>query len=360
MEYNITFRRKDGGWQYIISFKEDGKWKQRSKQGFKTRALAKVAADKRLDELKELWETQVKALPEHQGLTFKEFVDMYKKHKQLHTSYNTIWALEIALKHFDALNNLKMSEIQLIHTQLCVDNMVKKGLAFSTVKLYIARIKTVFNAAIKPYNIVNINPFDDILLTKKTRTIKKVKALTKKELENLLNEIKNPKYYIICLLTAQCGLRLGEILGLTWDRIDFKNALLTVNRQWKLLEKGVYGFGTPKSELSYRDVPIPASLLAVLLAFKINYPVHISGRIIPYKNTLATSGNLAKKFEELGFDNSIHDLRHTYATHLLAAGVDFKTVAEYMGHDVEETIRTYSHVMDDMRLRATKIINEIF
>ncbi|HZK57532.1 MAG TPA: Arm DNA-binding domain-containing protein, partial [Clostridia bacterium] len=43
MNYNVTYRQKDGGWQYIISFKENGKWKQRSKQGFRTKALAKRA-----------------------------------------------------------------------------------------------------------------------------------------------------------------------------------------------------------------------------------------------------------------------------------------------------------------------------
>ena len=53
MECNITYRQKDKGWQYIISYKVNRKWKQVSKQGFKSRASARIAADKRTEELRE-------------------------------------------------------------------------------------------------------------------------------------------------------------------------------------------------------------------------------------------------------------------------------------------------------------------
>lgn len=61
-----------------------------------------------------------------------------------------------------------------------------------------------------------------------------------------------------------------------------------------------------------------------------------------------------------GYDITIHVLRHTYATNLLANGLDFKTVARLMGRDVEQTIKTYSYVTDDMIKRATRVINNVF
>ena len=50
---------------------------------------------------------------------------------------------------------------------------------------------------------------------------------------------------------------------------------------------------------------------------------------------------------------------HTYATNLIANGLDFKTAAKLLGHDIEQTMKTYSHVTDDMMNEAKKIINII-
>ena len=72
--------------------------------------------------------------------------------------------------------------------------------------------------------------------------------MAKSELDDLLDKIRPANDYIITLLAATCGLRIGEILGLTWDNIDFKKEILTVKRQWKEIEKGVYNFGDLKSK----------------------------------------------------------------------------------------------------------------
>ncbi|MCS4455170.1 tyrosine-type recombinase/integrase [Clostridium botulinum] len=50
----------------------------------------------------------------------------------------------------------------------------------------------------------------------------------------------------------------------------------------------------------------------------------------------------------------MHELRHTYATKLISNGVDFKTVAQLLGHTVEQTMKTYSHVNDDMMKKQLK------
>jgi len=60
------------------------------------------------------------------------------------------------------------------------------------------------------------------------------------------------------------------------------------------------------------------------------------------------------------FNVYIHELRHTYTTLLIQNGFDFKTVAEYIGDNVQEVIRTYSHVNDDMRKIGNEKIAEIF
>ena len=66
-----------------------------------------------------------------------------------------------------------------------------------------------------------------------------------------------------------------------------------------------------------------------------------------------------KYFKLYGYNISIHELRHTYATMLISKGLDFKTVAKLMGHEVEQTLKTYSHVTDDMMKKAKDIINAL-
>ncbi|BDR64449.1 hypothetical protein K134307016_13830 [Clostridium tetani] len=66
------------------------------------------------------------------------------------------------------------------------------------------------------------------------------------------------------------------------------------------------------------------------------------------------------KLKRHGYKITIHELRHTYATRLIANGVDFKTAARILGHSVEQTLKTYSHVNDDMLKKAHQVIQNIF
>lgn len=360
MEYNITYRKKDKGWQYIISVKENKGWKYAgSKQGFPTKALAKIAADEHVEKMKNECK-ELKPLPEHKGLTFQQLATAYKEHRLIHNSFNTITHLEAAINYFTGLNDKQVKNITTLDIQLGVNTMVKAGLATSTISLYVHNIKMMFKYAIKPYNVIKENPVRDIDFPKKKGKREKIRALTKSELETLLSKIKYPKYYIASLLLSKCGLRIGELLGLTWDCIDFENKIITVDKQWKQLQEGVWGFGDLKSDNSYRDIPAPAVVISELIKFRQYYPVHISGRILPYVHTSGFGTTLMNLYRKLGFNISAHDLRHTYATTLLSNGLDFETVARLMGHDVKETIETYSHVTSDMMKNAREIINSVF
>ena len=86
MEYNITYRQKDKGWQYIISYKVNGKWKQKSKQGFKSKKEAKPYAEIALQELK----NNLNLNQELKDITFEEFKDLYIEHISLYMQENTI------------------------------------------------------------------------------------------------------------------------------------------------------------------------------------------------------------------------------------------------------------------------------
>lgn len=361
MEYNITYRQKDGGWQYIISFKQNGKWKQKSKQGFRTRAIAKKAADDRLDKMKEEFELESTMNEEYSGITFSEFKKIYLRDKEIHRENNTIINYTTALNHFVKIENMQMKDIHFINIQECINEMVKSELNINTIKQYIARAKNLFAAAVKPYSVIIKNPIDSNFLIPTAKQETKIKALTKSKSDELLEKIKPETDYIICLLAATTGMRLGEILGLCEHDIDTTASTIKVHRQWKKLKNGNHGFGTVKTKNSNRTIPAsPNTMKEIIEYMKNNNVKDFNRRLFPGRDTSTTSVRLSLKFKRLGFDNSVHDLRHTYATMLIANGVDFKTVSNLLGDTVETVMKTYSHFTSDMTEKVTKKINAIF
>lgn len=358
MQYNITYREKDKGIQYIISYKDrSGRWRQKSKQGFAKMSEAKKAALKKLDEIKEKFELQLDA--ELEGISFQEFTEMFLENMRLYKEPNTVKTYEQTVNKFADLGRMEVSKISSVHVQKCVDNMVRDGLAPSTIKAHVTRLKTIFKSAISPYRIITDNPVSDLILPQKKESAK-IKALNLSDLENLLSRIKNYRYYLMSLLAGKCGLRLGEIIGLTWNDVNFEKCTIDINKQWKKGKNGKYGFGSLKSKSSYRVVPAPKSVLRALAEYKKISPASIDRRIFTYAQEYGIGTAMANCYKSLGYDISIHDLRHTFATLLIANGTDFRTAAQILGHTPEETIRTYSHVTSDMMERAAKTINNIF
>lgn len=355
MQYNITYRKKDKGIQFIISYKDSmGKWRQKSKQGFKKQSLAKLAADKMLDKLKE--NIQLKTNVDFEGITFGEFSKGYLEHSKLCRAFKTIQSTQTVLTNFSELNNIEMISITTLNIQKIVDELVEKELNPNTIRYYLKKLRIIFNAANNQYNIIKVNPVKNIRVPKPKDIIKK--ALTDEEISNLLFCFKNTKYYLFIYIAINTGMRVGEILGLTWSDIDFKDHTVNVNKQWKKNLDGTYGFGELKTKNSYRIIPI--SKKASDEIFKYKNVIEMDNRVVSFKTKSYLIACLSSLFKKKGFDITIHELRHTYATKLIANGMDFKTAAKLLGHDVQQTMKTYSHVNSDMLTRAQNLIENIF
>lgn len=362
MDYNITYREKDKGIQVIISYKDNrGKWKQKSKQGFPStregKKKAKLEADKMLQELKKVNTNLV--YNEFENITLGEFINLHLKHLEIHLSANTISSYRIGLSHFESIYSIELSKVKYIDIQNCVDRLVVQNYKYNSIVSYVQKIKSIFNSAINKYDIPIQNPTIKLTI-EKNKCLSTKRALTESELDELLKKIKNRRHYIIAFLASRCGLRIGEILGLTWNDIDFQNATLSVNKQWKLLKSNTYGFGDLKSKNSNRVIPLTPNMIKELKIIK-SYSVYsIDGRLVPAKNTKTATDSTNKYLKRLNYNICIHELRHTFATNLISNGVDFKTAAKLLGHDVEQTMRTYSHVTDDMLKKASELMKNIF
>ena len=357
MEHNITYRQKDKGWQFIISYKDgSNKWKQKSKQGFKTKKEAKPIAEEMLAELESNIKNNINS--DDASQTFEEVAKMYLEHSSLYKEYNTVKASKHCFSKFSCLDSMKIKDIHKIDVQCAVDKLVKEDLKQSTISTYVIRLNTFFKYIKEDLNLIMTLPTTGIKLPKEKNESNK-KALTKSELDKLLKDLSKNTFYIVAYIAASTGMRLGEILGLTWNDLDEINLTLEVSKQWKVSGKEKKSdFGTLKSKNSYRKIPISSKILKELKIYRKNNPTDFKNRIAPF-NSSSISKYLNPKLRELA-GISVHELRHTYATLLIANGLDFKTAAELLGHDVQETYKTYSHVTSDMLKNAAKKIDDIF
>jgi integrase len=163
------------------------------------------------------------------------------------------------------------------------------------------------------------------------------------------------------LFAAGCGLRQGELLGLTVDRIDFLRRTVVVDRQMVSTVGNAPTFGPPKTAASHRTVPLAKVTVNVLAAHLAEFPAGQDGLVFtnpqgqPWRRTtFAETISRARAGAGLPESVSFHDLRHHFASALIGAGCSIKAVQQALGHaNASETLDTYSHLWpaDDDRIR---------
>lgn len=353
MQYRFTARKKDNGWQLLLRYKDgSGKWKQKTKQGYskKSDALAEEEKDKLLKLV-----INMGTAPEYPDMTLKELYALFKQNKKKELTYNTLKNYELTLARLSSIADHNVTEIT-TQDLIQVFNSLS-GLSPSSLNLSIAKVKVLFKYAKNVYNLIKIDPSENLHYVKERRK-KAVKALSQDELNTLMTSMQDERMdiYVMCAIAGYAGLRFGEISGLTAADIDIKGKILHISKQYGLVSKNIYTFKPVKSNNGYRDVPIPPILLSILSEYLAVIEPSSDGRLFTIKESSYVNGRI-KKYRP---DCSIHQLRHTYATLLLANGVDVKTVAALLGDTVNTVIRAYIHYNDDMRKQAADKVADIF
>ena len=143
-------------------------------------------------------------------------------------------------------------------------------------------------------------------------------------------------YKTATLLGTRAGLRRGEMIHLDWNDIDFNRKILTVQPK--------HGW-TPKTN-ECRDIPLSADLLSYLRVLP-HSPKCKRVMYDYYGDPLTLEGlsvKFAKFVKKAGLQGGLHKLRHTYASHLVQAGVDLYTVSKLLGHSSIKTTEIYAHL----------------
>lgn len=364
LQYKIIERKKDNAWQVIIKYKHPvtEKWKSVAKQGFTTKPMAQRYADVLLNELKKKLHNEIytsgEPVANMKEVTLEEFTKIYVTTDLADLSVGTHRTYYNAVTKCPNLLKVMMKDINHADLQKAIKNM-QPTYKPSTINLAIDKLHVLFRGAMK-YKIIYADPMTDIKHIKDRRK-SVVKALTIDELKLLLEFMKNSSeyyYYVICAFAGYAGLRWGEIVGLTWDRINNYHRSLTIDRQWGEVQDGIYGFKPPKSDNGYRTVPYAKSLQDIINEYREVWEENDSGRLFIYYD--ASSG-LNHEIKKVFPDKSIHKLRHTYATYLTSTHkFEIQEIAALMGDSVETVMKTYFHVTDDIRKAAKKNIDTIF
>ena len=158
------------------------------------------------------------------------------------------------------------------------------------------------------------------------------------------------------------GLRKGEICGLRWEDFDESSGKLKIKRSVGRLKNGVLPIGDTKTETGTREILLPTSTVELLKTRKENA---VSDWIFPNfckpeepLNPQSAYAHLKVLLKKAGLPLiRFHDLRHTFATHAIAGGVDAKRLSGILGHtNASFTLDTYIHVTTDMQKSAAKIV----
>ena len=267
------------------------------------------------------------------------------------------------------LNNLSASVLQDFVLKKLESGNLKTGgqLANNSVIGIVNIIKAALSQAVS-FEIIQKEYSNKIKLPEKKK--KPVNAFEKQEQQKIEQYCLNSKKQnhigiVICLYT---GLRIGELLALTWDDIDFANGLMKVDKEaYKIKQNGVWHtiIDKPKTKSSIRVIPLPKTLLSKLKDIKKKSKnEHI---ISTRENKVVDTRSYQKTFERILRKLNIpyknfHSLRHTFATRAVELGIDVKSLAEIMGHkNPTVTLQRYTHSLlsykTDMMNKLGKMLN---
>jgi integrase len=234
----------------------------------------------------------------------------------------------------------RVSEVRLVHVQELVDALSAADLAPKTVRNTIVTLRALYRWCIRK-EYVALNPCDHAELP--SGEVARDRIATTAEALELLKTVPE-RDRAIWATAFFAGLRRGELLALDWSNVDLAGRVLRVTRSY---DPGSQTYGAPKTRRGTREVGIPALLLPYLAALD-----RTDGLV--FGPTGATPFG-APKLHERGYEAwdaagkdriSLHSCRHTYASHMIAAGVNIKRISEWMGHaSIAITLDRYGHLL---------------
>jgi integrase len=188
-------------------------------------------------------------------------------------------------------------------------------------------------------------------------------------------ERRDPRLAPLLMLAALTGMRRGELCALRWTDVDLTRGVIEVARSVVVVEGGLAEKST-KTDRSRKVAidPVGVALLTAHRAHVDNWITEVGGELdpdafvfspfvearTPFRPDNVTSFFIRVRDAVGAPDVRLHDLRHFTATQLIGAGVDVRTVADFLGHsDPSLTLRVYSHAIEERNRAAATVMGQV-
>ena len=290
-------------------------------------------------------------------IKFKDFVEIWfntevknRKAKKTQRCY------ESDLKNYllPLLGQIQLRHLSFHHARQLENFVLKEGKSARTVNKVLMEFKTILNDAVKLGYLLRspIRGYPEL-----KEEPRHMNFWNKEEIKIFLNANKDDHLIDLYVVALNTGLRLGEICGLCWDRVDFIGGVLNINRS--LTRDGLRN--TTKTHKG-RYVPMNAIVRDTLeKRFKSKNSKYVfttpADKPLPYDHV--TQRDFKKAQLKAGLDKRIrfHDLRHTFASHFMMNGGNIYTLQKLLGHSDIKTTMIYAHLDNQFLKEATEIIS---
>ena len=281
------------------------------------------------------------------------------------------------------IGGMRLEAVKPMHRKMVLNKM-EDGYAGSTIRQAYIAMGTMFRSAVMN-DLIAKHPMNGVRYTKPVRAVDDIKFLTVEEQQKFLEVAKRSHNYAQYAFILETGLRTGELVGLTWDAIDWKKRTLTINKtlEYRHNQK-FWRAGPPKTQQSYRTIPLTNRAYEILQEVQakackrkesplldqtleyMDRRTGVKANLVmrdlvfinwrtgePAKNS-SYDTHLYKLCDEAGIKRfCMHALRHTYATRAIESGMQPKVLQKLLGHaSIKTTMDRYVHVTDDSMSKA--------
>ena len=264
--------------------------------------------------------------------------------------------------HFDFINHLKINRVTVAMVEKFISDRRKHEISLPLLRKLLITFGQVMKYAVR-HRLIDHNPVAEAEKPRDQGEEKTfdITVLKPAEINSFLDATEDEKHHTLFMLAIMSGVRQGELFGLKWSDILWETSQLHIQRTYNNGE-----WYRPKSKASIRKIDLGPTVIKQLKKWKLACPPNELDLVFPNETgqplnhhnvvrhnfypALKKAGNKRIRF---------HDLRHTYASLLIAQGENIKYIQKQMGHSKPSvTMDIYAHLMDEENPEAAKKLDD--